>query len=68
MWKAYYIICVQAYIYEDTKTEYKTGDIQWKPKECRPIQNPAWRRATDTEVDEWITKTGKYDMRQTINP
>lgn len=66
MYPAYYIICVNPYEYEGK--EFYFGYIEWKPKGCRPIINPAWRKATDEEVDDWLKKgRDKIDMR-TLNP
>lgn len=62
MHPAYYIICTEDY--EIDGTVFKTGQIDWKPKECRPIQNPAWRKMTDKEVNDWLKNTGSYDMRK----
>ena len=60
--KAYYIICVNGY--EIDGIEFFTGQIEWKPKECRPIINSDWRKATTKEVDKWLYKTSNYDMRK----
>ena len=46
--KGYYIICVKGY--EIDGVVFKTGQIEWKPKECRPIHNPDWRVATKEEI------------------
>lgn len=50
MYPAYYVICENGYEIEGTK--FYTGQIDWKPKGCRPIINKDWKKATDDEVDE----------------
>lgn len=64
MHPAYYVIC--EYSYEIDGRHFPKGYIHWKPKEQRPIINKAWRRATDSEIDEYIKKTGHFDMRTII--
>lgn len=64
MYKAYYVICVTSYEIEGTI--FNKGDIEWKPKECRPIVNDDWRRAKKEEVDTWLNKTNSFDMRKTL--
>lgn len=62
MYPAYYIICVCSY--EVDGAEVYKGMIKWKPKECRPILNKKWRRATDEEIEVWLKKTGNIDARK----
>ena len=61
MYKSYYIICVNSY--EIDGTYIQLGKVEWKPKECMPIINNDWEIATDKEIDEWLYRTGDFDMR-----
>jgi hypothetical protein len=54
--KHYFWICVQGYDYEGI--EITTGEMFLNSG--RPIQNKAWRRATQQEVDNMKWHKGKY--------
>lgn len=56
MRKGYYIICVNPY--EIDGTNYHMDQIQWKSKECRPIVNTDWRKATVEEISAYRVKHG----------